>query len=203
MVKRRVVSVAILLAMLTGPGPTGGVALEREEPASMPPACAVALQPSATPVAAEAGEEQTGWRAIDLTNALTGEAFTLADYAGCRVMVQTMATWCPTCRKQLANVAAAREQLDPDSAVFVAISVEAELSPDDLKAYADEHGFDWIFAVASVEMMRAIDAEFGRSALVPPSTPHVIVQPDGTAGDLMTGVASPETIVERMSPVEE
>lgn len=162
------------------------------------PACAAAAS-TATPVATRADVEVPAWQSIELTNARTGDVFSIADFAGCTVLVETMATWCPSCKKQLANVAEARKELNPETTVFIAVSVETDLKPEDLAKYADDNEFDWIFAVASVDMLKAIEEAFGRNAIVPPSTPHVVIQPDGQHSDLFTGVSSPEEIVDLVS----
>jgi hypothetical protein len=44
-------------------------------------------------------------------------------------------------------------------------------------------------------MLGAIADAFGRAAITPPSAPHVIVNPDGTHSDLVTGFTSPDEIV--------
>lgn len=138
------------------------------------------------------------WQTITLTDARTGEAFTVGDFAGCTVFVETMATWCSSCRQQLEYVATVAKELDRNQFVFIAISVETELSNADLARYADDAMFDWRFAVATPDVLKAIVDEFGRESIVPPSTPHVIVEPDGTYGDLHTGYSKPDDIVSKL-----
>jgi len=134
-----------------------------------------------------------------MTNARTGEEFAVSDFLGCAVYVETMATWCINCLMQMGHVAEALPSLDPDRHVVIAISVETDLAAEDLARYADNSNLDWIFSVASPEVLKAIVDEFGRDAIVPPSTPHVIVNPDGTASDLLTGLKGPDEIVELMN----
>ncbi len=165
------------------------------------PACA-ASPSDATPSAATPSavpSDLAGWQTIALTDARTGDAFTVADFLGCTVYVETMATWCGECRHQLGNVAKAVEELDRDTFVVIAISVETDLDREDLAKYADEAEFDWLFTVATPEVLKAIVDEFGRGAIVPPSTPHVIVGPDGSYGDLRTGYTEPDEIVRLMT----
>ncbi len=141
--------------------------------------------------------EMTGgpeWLALPLTNARTGETFTLADFSGKTLFVETMATWCSNCRRQLQNVSAAKGQLG-DDVVFVALSVETNVSDAELARYADDEGFDWLFAVATPELLQILADEYGRTIVNPPSTPHFIVRPDGSTTDLVTGIDSPETLV--------
>jgi thiol-disulfide isomerase/thioredoxin len=142
----------------------------------------------------EAMSDAAAWQNIALTNVRTGETFTLADFAGKTVFVEPMATWCTNCRRQLSNVSAARAQFGVD-VVFVGLSVETTISNDDLKAYTDSTGFDWVFAVATPELLQELVALYGQTITNPPSTPHFIIRPDGSTTDLVTGIEGVEEIV--------
>lgn len=138
--------------------------------------------------------DAAAWQNITLTNVRTGETFTLADFAGKTIFVEPMATWCTNCRRQLSNVSAARTQFG-DDVVFVGLSVETTISNDDLKAYTDSTGFDWVFAVATPELLQELVALYGQTITNPPSTPHFIIRPDGSTTDLVTGIEGVEEIV--------
>jgi len=139
------------------------------------------------------------WQTVPVTNARTGETFTLGDFAGKTVFVEPMATWCSNCRQQLTNVQQARTQINSDDVVFIALSVETTISNEELAQYADNLGFDWTFAVMSPELLQALSDEFGRTITNPPSTPHFVIRPDGSVSDLVTGVESAEAIVAQTS----
>lgn len=143
--------------------------------------------------------QDTSWRDLPLTDARTGETFSLADFAGQTVFVEPMATWCANCRQQLGNVREAKEQLG-DEVTFVALSVETTLNAEDLARYADEQGFDWTFAVMTPEVLRALATKFGQSVTSPPSTPHFVIYPDGTSSELLTGFQAPAEIVAAVQP---
>jgi len=134
------------------------------------------------------------WQTAQLTNARTGEAFTLADFAGRTVFVEPFATWCTNCRAQLKNVREARAQLG-DQPVFVALSVETNLKTEDVAKYTNDQGFDWVFAVMTPEMLKQLTDQFGLTIANPPSTPHFIIRPDGSTTDLSTGIKSVEALV--------
>ena len=133
------------------------------------------------------------WQTLLLTDARTGETFTLGSLSG-TVYVEPMATWCSNCRTQLGNVQAAQAQVG-EGVTFVALSVETTLHPAALARYADEQGFDFTFAVMTPDLLRALAAEFGQSIANPPATPHFIRYPDGTWGDLMTGFSPPDAVL--------
>ncbi|CAA9564082.1 MAG: hypothetical protein AVDCRST_MAG49-2748 [uncultured Thermomicrobiales bacterium] len=197
--QRSLVHVVILaLVLISAPAPAV-TAQEATPPAAETdrPACATTLGAAGTPTAAD-DADLAGWQTVPLTDARTGDAFTVGDFLGCAVFVDMMATWCPSCRQQMEYVAAAAKELDPDQFVFLSISVETELVNKDLARYADDASFDWRFSVATPDALKAIVDEFGREAILPPSVPHVIVEPDGTYGDLHTGYSEPDEIVELM-----
>lgn len=127
------------------------------------------------------------WANLPLVNAETGQTFTLADFAGKTVFVEPFATWCTNCRRQLPNVDAARQQVDPDQVVFVALSVAENVDNATLTQYATDNGWDFIYAAASMEITQGLVDSFGRSAITPPSTPHFIIRPDGSLTALGTG----------------
>lgn len=143
------------------------------------------------------GAAQEAWSTHPLTDAATGETFTVAAYQGTPVLVETMATWCGNCRRQLANLRAASEMLAADGldVIYVVISVERGLPDDALAAYAERQAFPFRFAVADDALLGLLADRFGRGALNPPSTPHVIVAADGTVSELRTGFSSPEELV--------
>lgn len=133
-----------------------------------------------------------------LTDAQTGKSFKLADYLGKTVYVEPMATWCPNCRTQLAQVASAKKQLANDNIKFVALSVEVGLDPAKLAQYAKDTGYDLQFAVLNADGLKALNDSFGQSALNPPSTPHFIIKPDGTMSALTTGPETAAALVTKL-----
>ena len=149
---------------------------------------------------AQAFAQDANWKTLPLTDARTGETFTLGGFSGETVYVEPMATWCSNCRQQLGNVRDAAAQLGDDKVTFVALSIETTLKADDLARYAKEQGFDFKFAVMTPELLRALAAAFGRTIAVPPSTPHFIIHPDGATSDLLTGFSSPDAILTAVQP---
>jgi thiol-disulfide isomerase/thioredoxin len=142
--------------------------------------------------------ELPAWQSLPLTDVRDGASFTLADFAGKTVYVEPMATWCTNCRMQLFNVQQARTSLSEADFVFVGLSVETNLDQASLAQYAQGFGFDWAFAVASPELLQSLVDEFGRAIINPPSTPHFIIRPDGTFGELVTGIDTADQLVSRL-----
>lgn len=146
-----------------------------------------------------AGEEMMGaaWQSLELTD-VEGNTFTLNDFMGKPVFVENFATWCPNCRAQLGDTNAAAADLG-DDAVFIALSVETDLSASDVAEYAADNGFDNIrFAVMTPEFLAAISDHYGNNSINAPSTPHYIIDTHGVAGEMATGTQSADSIVETM-----
>jgi thiol-disulfide isomerase/thioredoxin len=179
-----------------------GPVLAQEAPAEC--ASAVWLEPlAATPetddtAVREITESAPAWMMTELTDACSGESFALTDFTGKTVYVEAMATWCPPCRDQLARVKEAVAQVpeeDREEIVVVALSSEVDLPRETLAEYAASNDFPFIFAVMPTEMLQSMADELGQEIAVPPATPHLIVAPDGTVGEIRTGSESPEDLL--------
>jgi thiol-disulfide isomerase/thioredoxin len=146
----------------------------------------------------EITEPAPAWMTVELTDACSGEAFALTDFVGKTVYVEAMATWCPPCRDQLTRVKEATAQLseeEREEIVVVALSSEVNLPPETLAENAAANDFPFIFAVMPAEMLQTMADELGQEIAVPPATPHLIVAPDGTVGEIRTGSESPEDLL--------
>ncbi|MDX1614474.1 MAG: hypothetical protein R3300_09200 [Candidatus Promineifilaceae bacterium] len=209
-----VVSIAVLLLLSACTGaatdqPTATVmdATMVTETEAMDPGQASSEEPAAgsdsSAVNEQAANGRPDWQTAVLTNARTGDTFTLADFAGQAVFVEPMATWCTNCRRQLMNVRQAQSQLSGEEVVFVALSVETNIGPGDLANYANDAGFDWLFAVATPELLQQLVDQFGRAITTPPATPHFIIRPDGTFTDLTTGIESADQLVAQLAAARE
>jgi thiol-disulfide isomerase/thioredoxin len=149
--------------------------------------------------ASEGAEQVEGFDTSAIAGtAPDGSAFSLADYAGQQVFVETFATWCSNCSRQLGDTQQAATQAG-DGAVFLALSVETDLDPAALTSYAQENGFtDLTFAVLEPAALAALVEQFGNGVLVPPSTPKFVLGADGDVSPLTTGFESVEEILAQL-----
>jgi thiol-disulfide isomerase/thioredoxin len=139
--------------------------------------------------------ESHAWGKAELVNARTGETFKIADFAGKTIYVEVFATWCPNCQKQLTAVHEAQMKF-PD-VVFIALSVEGDISNEALTMYADDNMFaDIIFAKATPEVLESLVMEFGADITNPPSTPHFFISSTGEASELITGIEDANKLAE-------
>lgn len=149
--------------------------------------------PSSEPTAAAPADELL---ALELTDVRSGETFTLAELAAEEgpVLLEPMAIWCTSCRAQQREVARAHE-----TGSFTSVSLDVDLSeqPADLAAYAEREGFDWRFAMADAALYRLLQDRFTVAATNPPSTPLIVIEPDGTVRPLEfgTGIRSADQLL--------
>jgi thiol-disulfide isomerase/thioredoxin len=194
----------VFIAVIAGVIPLGGTAPVLAQDATDECASASWLEPLAAPeetddtAVREITEPAPTWMMTELSDACSGENFALADFAGKTVYIEVMATWCPSCRDQLVRVKEATAQLPEEERgeiVIVVLSSEVDLPRETLADYAASNDFPFIFAVMPAEMLQAMADELGQAIAVPPATPHLIVAPDGTIGEIRTGGESPEDLL--------
>lgn len=127
------------------------------------------------------------WMTLPLTNARTGETFTLADFSGKTVLARAMALWCTNCRAgQRTWRDAVMPQVDMANTVFVSLTIETNITAEEMAAYADENSFPWVFAVMTPEVLQALNDQFGSTINVPPVEPQWLIRPDGSVGGLIS-----------------
>ena len=115
---------------------------------------------------------------VELYDVNTETSFTLGALTAERpVLLEMMATWCPYCRTQQRQVVAAHELVEFAS---VSLDVDPNERPGDLAVYSEEMGFDWRFAMANQSLAAALRERFGAAVLSPPSTPMILLFPDGS-----------------------
>ena len=84
---------------------------------------------------------------VQMTEVVTGNQFKVSDFTGKVILIDNMATWCPTCQGEMSQVQQIHKQYGAD---LVTISLDVDPNEDGalLKKYAAKNGFDWIIAVA-------------------------------------------------------
>lgn len=121
------------------------------------------------------------WINATLLDVRSGEQLQLNALVGKVVVIETMAIWCLNCRAQQDQLAIALDELGAGDVIAISLDVDSRESAPDLAAYADERGYDWHFAIASPALSRALAGAFGDIVLSPPSTPKIVIAPDGSS----------------------
>ena len=145
--------------------------------------------------------EAPDWFSASLTDARTGQAFSINDFKGKVVLVETMAIWCSNCLKQQGQVKALHEQLGSrDDFVSIGLDIDPNENADALKGYVEDKGFEWLYAVPSADVSREIAALYGDQFLNPPSTPIVVIDRHGDAHPLPFGIKSADDLMQAIQP---
>lgn len=158
---------------------------------------------SKTPANAIAPTEvsKPDWFSISLTDAQTGKTFTINDFAGKVVLLETMAMWCPNCTVQANEVRELHKLLgNPDDLISVSLDVDVNEDEASLGEYAQEFGFEWRFAVAPLEVARALGNLYTAQYLNPPLSPMMIIDRDGNVHHLEYGLKKAETLKKILEP---
>ena len=141
------------------------------------------------------------WFDLPLTDAKTGEVFTINDFRGKVVLVETMAIWCPNCVVQGNEVRKMRDLLGEEAdLVSVSLDVDVNETTEDLRAYVEEFGFDWYYAVAYLEVARAVGNRYGANYLNPPISPMVLIDRNGQAHKLPHGQKDADELLNFIKP---
>ena len=141
------------------------------------------------------------WFDMELTDVQTGETFTMNDYTGKVVLLETMAIWCPNCVVQANEVRNLHELLgNPADLISVTLDVDFNEDEASLKEYASGYGFDWHFAVAPLLVARALGNLYTAQYLNPPLSPMLIIDRDGNVHHLEYGLKKAETLQKIVEP---
>lgn len=141
------------------------------------------------------------WYSASLTNPVNGTTFTVNDFKGKVILVETMAIWCPTCLKQQQQVKALLDQSGiKDQVVFLTLDVDSKEDNAMLKSYIEKNGFTWNYAVASADVAREISQLYGDQFINPPSAPMLIIDTKGEAHPLPFGFKDASTLKKALEP---
>ena len=166
--------------------------------------CACSPAQTATPpqsIAVPTGTTTPDWFNIQLTDVQTDETFSMNDYAGKVVLVETMAIWCPNCLIQATQVAKLHEALgNPEDLISVTMDVDSHEDETVLKEYASSYGFDWHFVVAPLMVERALGNLYSAEYLNPPLSPMLVIDRDGNVHQLEYGIKDAETLQKIVEP---
>jgi cytochrome oxidase Cu insertion factor (SCO1/SenC/PrrC family) len=156
------------------------------------------------PIAETPAETQAldlNWFDMELKDVRTGESFTMNDFAGKVVLLETMAIWCPNCAVQANEIRKLKKALgDPEDLVTVSLDVDFNEDEASLKEYVEGYGFDWRYAVAPLEVARALGNLYSAEYLNPPLSPMLIIDRKGEVRLLDFGKKDAETLQKILEP---
>ncbi len=180
---KRAAAVLALLATILAACATGSTASDVVDGTAARSPSAAAGTASAAPADSAGGALTSDpLHALQLLDVTDDQMLTLGALAAQRpVLLETMAIWCTNCRMQQDQVKDAHATAD-----FISISLDVDPTelPADLKEYATQHGYDWHFAKATAAVATELRDRFGTAVLNPPSTPKILLRPDGSISAL-------------------
>jgi cytochrome oxidase Cu insertion factor (SCO1/SenC/PrrC family) len=199
------IAAPFILAACSTIGSDVGVApAGSDEPGAAAVASAEPALASAEPAAAS-GEPATAsvdptdaaaaWLDIELTDAETGEPFTLASLGGEVVAIEPMAIWCSNCKAQQDNVKRAYDDIQAAGVRFISLGIDPGEDPDALVRYAERNDYEWTFVQSPRELSRALSDEFGSQILSAPSTPLIVLDADGAVATQTFGFHGPDELL--------
>jgi thiol-disulfide isomerase/thioredoxin len=140
--------------------------------------------PTRTSLTTETGATPD-WFNIAMTDVQTGKTFTMNDFAGKVVLIQTIAEWCPNCIFQQAESRKMVQKLgNPEDLILISLDVDSHEDEASLKQYAQDFAFEWRFAVAPLLVQRAMGNLYNAEYLNPPLDPMLLIDRQGNAHQL-------------------
>ncbi len=141
----------------------------------------------------ERNTTQLHWKLVPLIDVLSGEKFTIADFAGKPFLIESFAVWCPVCLKQQQEIKKLHEKLGE---AVVSVSLDTDPNEDMQKVLeaVQERGFTWRFAISPIEVTKALIEEFGPAVVNAPIAPIILVCEDGSTRLLGKGVKDVEEL---------
>jgi hypothetical protein len=148
-----------------------------------------------------AGSNFPDWYSTPLTDVNAGEVFTISENIGKVYLVETMAIWCSNCLRQQQEVKRFHDLLgERDDFESIGINIDPNEDTALLTGYVQKNGFDWIYVVASNELIDEISSLYGSQFLNPPSAPMLIIDRQGNPHPLGFGIKSAEELLEAVTP---
>ena len=192
-------------AMMEKEAPTAEAMMDKATPTAdammdnkTPTADAMMNDVTASP---EAMKDNPTWYAASFTDARTGQAFSINDFKGKVVLVETLAMWCSNCKQQQQQVKALHTLLgERDDFKSLGLDIDSNENAADLKGYVESNGFDWLYAVATLDVAREFSKLYGDQFLNPPSTPMLIIDRHGVAHPLPFGIKSADDLMKAIQP---
>jgi len=167
-------------------------------------ACGPTIAPTpiaSTPVPVIAATITPEWFNMKMIDVKTGKAFTINDFAGKVVLIETIAEWCPNCLFQQGEIRKMSKQLgNPEDLILISLDVDLHEDEASLKKYMEDFGFEWRFAVAPLEVQRALGNLYSANYLNPPLEPMLLIDRQGKAHQLDYGQKEADKLQKIVEP---
>jgi len=127
------------------------------------------------------------WKTIELVDISTEDTYTMNEFVGKPILLESFAVWCPTCTRQQKKIRDLHEEVG-DSVISISLDTDVNEDEEKVRQHIEDNGFGWIYSVSSNEMNLALNEEFGSGIFNAPSAPIVLICGDGRFRMLDSGV---------------
>jgi thiol-disulfide isomerase/thioredoxin len=127
------------------------------------------------------------WMTTSLKDVNSGEIYTISDFEGKPVLLESFAVWCPTCTRQQKITKEYHEEVG-ESVISIALDTDPNEDEDRVKEHTQSNGFDWRYSVAPTHVTTALIDDFGTGIVSAPSVPMVLICPDQRFRKLGSGI---------------
>lgn len=138
------------------------------------------------------------WMDIVLTDAKSGEKFTIGQFKGKPILLESFAVWCPTCLVQQQKMNELRER-EGEAIVHISLDTDPNEDVNKVRAHVNRNGFEWYFAVSPIELTNALIEDYGLGIVNAPAAPVLLICEDQTTRFLTRGVKSPDALLQEVN----
>lgn len=161
---------------------------------------AITLKPAVTQTP-DSGPDIAEFMQTELVDVNSGAHFKLSDYPGKVVLVEGMATWCPTCFNEARTLKSLHAHYG-ESSGFISVSLGLDMREDaaTLKSYAQQFGFNWAYCVAPLPVAHYMGNKFSALFIDPTLVPMVIIDRQRNLHPLKLGYKSEADLQAALDP---
>lgn len=139
-------------------------------------------------------QSSISWMNIDLFDISSGSTFSINEFVGKPILLESFAVWCSTCLEQQKILDDLLEQ-EGDSIIHISINTDPNEDESRVRQHIEKYGFSWYFAISPIELTNALRDSFGLGIVNAPSAPIVLVCEDQSSRFLRNGIKSVEDLL--------
>jgi cytochrome oxidase Cu insertion factor (SCO1/SenC/PrrC family) len=166
-------------------------------PAQVAPTATVQATPAQPTV-----EPAPDWLTVPVVDAKTGKSFTVSDLKGKVILIEGMATWCPSCWKQGKELKKLYGLYGKDSdLVIISLSLDIQEDARALIDYSKIDNFEWQFVTSTIPMYHDIGNRYGALYLDPTLGPFLVVDRKGNVTHFESGLKTAAELKSMLDPM--
>lgn len=147
-------------------------------------------------------EPSPEWTTVSVVDSKTGKSFSIKDELGKVVVVEGMATWCPSCWAQGREIKTFLSGTkDTSDLVVISLSLDTKESAVDLNDYARIGGYSWQFVTSTIPLYRDMGNRYGATYLDPTLGPMFIIDKKGQIQNFRKGLIKADELSQIIQPL--